>query len=185
MISRPTLRLLDGIYETGRILYPERFNDVTVFKKKSVITRAEFAEMFAKIMNIPLKTPDYRHDIQKRPKTKHKYGDFKDVDYAGNNYKFIETAVYRGLFYDVNRYEFCPDAPIKRRSVAYALFVNFDFPDARPVVIEDSNGSDPLFHHIQTVVGLDIMKLNKDGEFLPDNSVSGEEVFQIISKAKE
>lgn len=185
IVSRPTLRLLDGIYEIGRILYPERFNDVTPFEKKAIITRAEFAEMFIKMMNIPLKTPDYRQDIQERPNTKHKYGDFRDVDYAGNSYKFIETAVYRGLFYDVNRYEFYPDAPMKRRSVAYSLFVHFDLPGAKAVVIRDIKDSDPLFNQIQTVVGLGIMKLNKDGKFLPDSPVSGREVLQIISKAKE
>jgi len=185
IVSRPTLRLLDGIYEIGRILYPERFNDVTPFKKKAIITRAEFAEMFIKMMNIPLKTPDYRHDIQKRPETKHRYGDFRDVNYTGNDYKFIETAVYRGLFSEVNRYEFYPDAPMKRRSVACSLFVYFDLPEAKPVVIGDIKDSDPLFNQIQTVVGLDIMKLNRDGKFLPDNPVSGGELFQIISKAKE
>lgn len=185
IVSRPTLRLLDGIYEIGRILYPERFNDVTLFKKKAIITRSEFAEMFIKMMNIPLKTPDYRHDIQKRPNTKHKYGDFRDVDYAGNEYKFIETAVYRGLFYDIGKYEFHPDVPVKRESIAYSLFVNFDFPDTKSVTIKDIHESNPLFNQIQTVVGLNIMKLNEDGKFLPDNSVSGKELFQIISKAKE
>ncbi|MGB9499002.1 MAG: ABC transporter substrate-binding protein [Dissulfuribacterales bacterium] len=29
IVSRPTMRLLDGIYEIGRILYPARFNDIT------------------------------------------------------------------------------------------------------------------------------------------------------------
>ena len=183
IVSRPTLRLLDGIHEIGSILYPARFNDVTPFKKKAIITRAEFAEMFIKMMNIPLKTPDYRHDIQKRPETKHRYGDFRDVNYTGNDYKFIETAVYRGLFSEVNRYEFYPDAPMKRRSVACSLFVHFDLPEAKPVVIGDIKDSDPLFNQIQTVVGLDIMKLNRDGKFLPDNPVSGGELFQIISKA--
>ena len=183
IVSRPTLRLLDGIYEIGRILYPARFNDVTPFEKKAIITRAEFTEMFIKMMNIPLKTPDYRHDIQERPDTKHKYGDFRDVDYRENEYKFIETAAYRGLFYDVNRYEFYPDAPMKRRSVAYSLFVYFDLPEAKAAVIKDIKDSDPLFNQIQTVVGLGIMKLNKDGEFLPDNPVSGRDVLQIISKA--
>jgi iron complex transport system substrate-binding protein len=185
IVSRPTLRLLDGIYEVGRILYPERFNDVTSFKKKTIITRAEFAEIFIKMMNIPLKTPDYRHDIQKRPETKHRYGDFRDVDYTGNDYKFIETAVYRGLFYDIGKNKFYPDMPMKRGNIAYSLFVNFDFPDAKSVAIKDVHSPAPLFNQIQTVVGLGIMKLNKDGKFLPDNPVSGGELFQIISKAKE
>ena len=51
------------------------------------------------------------------------------------------------------------------------------------MVIGDIKDSDPLFNQIQTVVGLDIMKLNRDGKFLPDSPVSGGELFQIISKA--
>jgi len=52
IVSRPTMRLLDGIYEIGRFLYPSVFNDVSVFLSKPVITRAAFAEMFVKMMNI-------------------------------------------------------------------------------------------------------------------------------------
>jgi iron complex transport system substrate-binding protein len=33
IVSRPTMRLLDGIYEIGRILYPSRFNDINPFKE--------------------------------------------------------------------------------------------------------------------------------------------------------
>ena len=185
IVSRPTMRLLDGIYEIGRILYPARFNDITPFMAKTVVTRAEFAEMFIKIMNIRLKTPDYRHDIQKRASTQHKYGDFKDVDYSGNEYKFIETAVYRGLFPNMSKYEFHPDMPITRAAVAYALFMYFDLPDATPVAIKDVRKTNPLFNQIQALVGLDIIKLNRDGCFMPERSLSGREVFQFISLARD
>ena len=185
IVSRPTMRLLDGIYEIGRILYTSRFNDITPFMAKSVVTRAEFAEMFIKIINICLKTPDYRHDILKRANAKHKYGDFKDVDYAGNAYKFIETAVNRGFFPGINKYEFHPDIPVKKETVAYALFMNFDLPDARPVAIKDVRKINPLFNQIQAVVGLDIIKLDKDGNFMPEKPVSGSEVFQYISLARD
>jgi len=60
--------------------------------------------MFVKITNMPLKTADYRRDIQKRAAKRHKYGDFRDVDYMGNAYKFIETAVYRAIFPHVDTY---------------------------------------------------------------------------------
>ncbi|MCD6294165.1 MAG: ABC transporter substrate-binding protein [Deltaproteobacteria bacterium] len=186
IVSRPTMRLLDGIYEIGRILYPSRFNDITPFMAKPVVTRARFAEMLIKTMNIRLKTPDYRHDIRKRASAEeHKYGDFKDVDYAGNGYKFIETAVYRGFFPNISKCEFHPDMPIKKGTVAYALFMNFDLPDARPVAIKDVPKTNPLFNQIQAVVGLDIIKLNKDGRFMPESSVSGREVFKYISLARD
>lgn len=185
IVSRPTPRLLEGIYEIARILYPDKFNDISALKKKSSLTRAEFAEMFIKMLNLPLKTPDYARDIKKRSETQHRYGDFKDVDYMGGAYKFIETAVYRGLFPDVQKYEFYPYKPIKRSDVAYSLFVYFDFPKAREnVLIKDVGPADPLFEQIHTAVGLGCMTLTHDGFFRPDDPVSGKEVFKIISNAR-
>ena len=186
IVSRPTLRLLDGIYEIGRFLYPVRFNDVTAFKNIPAITRAKFSEMFVKMTNMPLKTPDYRHDIQKRAGTRHRYGDFKDVDYMGNAYKFIETAVYRGIFPNIKKYAFYPDKPIKRSTVAYALFVYFDFPEVeKEITIGDVKNSDPLFEQIRTAVGLRMMGLTANEFFRPDGFVSGMEAFRIISKARQ
>jgi iron complex transport system substrate-binding protein len=186
IVSRPTLRLLDGIYEIGRCLYPERFNDVTALKKIPVLSRSQFAEMFFKMTNMPLKTPDYRRDIDKRAGTRHRYGDFKDVDYTGNAYKFIETVVYRGVFPDVPKDEFDPDKPIKRRTVAYALFVYFDFPEVKKdISIGDLGSSDLFFEQIRTAVGLGLMDLTPNGLFRPDESVSGMEAFKSIAKAAE
>ncbi len=186
IVSRPTMRLIDGIYEIGRILYPERFNDVTALKKIPVLSRAQFAGMFFKMTNMPLKTPDYRMDIQSREISRHRYGDFKDVDYTGNAYKFIETAVYRGLFPDIEKYDFYPDKPIKRSTVAYALFVYFDFPEVkRDVSMRDVENSYPFFEQVRTAVGLGLMDLTPDGLFRPDGSVSGMEAFRIISKAEK
>jgi iron complex transport system substrate-binding protein len=185
IVSRPTLRLLDGIYEIGRILYPGKFNDVSELKNRTILSRAKFAELFVKIMNIPLKTPDYQHDIQDRADGKHKYGNFRDVDYTGNDYKFIETAVYRGLFYNIDKGIFYPDKPITRKEIAFILFVYFDLIDAKPVSIQDIKDSDPLFNQIQKVAGLGILKLDKDGKFLPDAPVSGKEAISAITLARE
>ncbi len=186
IVSRPTLRLSDGIYEIGRILYPAYFNDISRFIKKRVITRADFAEILVKMMNIRLKTPNYLHDIRKRADSKHKYGDFRDIDYFGDRYKYIETAVYKGLFNNVKKYEFYPDAPITKGDVAYALFMYFDLPDSfAPVKIKDVNDSYPLYSQIETLVGLKIMHLNPKNEFLPKNSVSGKTLVKIIKTAAE
>jgi len=186
IVSRPTMRLLDGIYEIGRILYPSYFNDISRFMKKKVLTRADFAEFFVKMMNIRLKTPNYLHDIKKRAKTKHKYGDFKDINYFGDRYKYIETAVYKGLFPNIKKYEFYPDLPVTRQSVAYALFMYFDLPDSfAPVAIKDVKDSYPLYSQIETLVGLKLMHLNKAGKFLPENPISGKSLFQVLKKAEE
>ncbi|MFW8601933.1 ABC transporter substrate-binding protein [Desulfobacterota bacterium M19] len=186
IVSRPTLRLLDGIYEIGRFLYPKVFNDVTAFKKIPVLNRAQFSELFVKMTNMPLKTPDYRHDIQKRAGERHRYGDFKDVNYTGNAYKFIETAVYRGIFPNIKKYAFFPDKPIARSTIAYALFVYFDFPEVeKKVAIADIGNSNPFFEQIKTAVGLGIMKLTLNGQFRPEGPVSGLEAFSIISRARQ
>jgi iron complex transport system substrate-binding protein len=184
IVSRPTMRLLDGIYEIGRFLYPRRFNDVAALKSIPVLSRAQFAEMFFKMTNMPLKTPNYREDIQKRASARHRYGDFKDVDYTGRAYKFIETAVYRGIFPDVDKYAFHPDKPVKRSTIAYALFVYFDFPEVKKdIAIGDVGSADPFFEQIRTAVGLGLMNLTQKGLFRPDGSVSGMEAFRILSKA--
>jgi iron complex transport system substrate-binding protein len=183
IVSRSTLRLLDGIHEIGRILYPEKFNDVSELKTEAILSRAKFAEMFIKIMNIPLKTPDYSHDILKRADSKHKYGEFKDVDYYADDYKFIETYIYKGLFYDIPKYEFRPSIPIKRADVAFAIFMHFDLPSTKPIAIKDIKDTHPLFHQIERVISLNIMELDREGRFLPDKEVSGDEAYRIILKA--
>ena len=186
IVSRPTMRLLDGIYEIGRILYPAYFNDISSFLKKKTLTRADFAEFFVKMMNIRLKTPNYLYDIKKRAKTKHKYGDFKDIDYFGDRYKYIETAVNKGLFNNVKKYKFYPDLPITRQSVAYAVSMYFDLPDSfASVVIKDVKDSCPVYSQIETMVSLKLMYLNKAGEFMPENPVSGKVLFQMLKKAAE
>lgn len=185
IVSRPTLRLPDGIYEIGRFLYPKRFNDVTAFKDIPVLTRAQFAEMFVTMTNIPLKTPDYRRDIRKKAAEQHRYGDFRDVDYTGNAYKFIETAVYRGIFPAVEKFAFHPDKPVKRSTVAYALFVYFDFPEVeKHISMGDVMNSDSHFEQIRTAVGLGIMDLTHNGLFRPDDPVPGRQLFVIINKAR-
>jgi iron complex transport system substrate-binding protein len=186
IVSRPTLRLLDGIYEIGRFLYPAKFNDVTDLKEVPVLSRAQFAEMFCKMTDMPLKTPDYRQDILKRTGSMHRYGDFADTDYTGQAYEFIETAVYRGIFPDIRKSEFFPDRPVTRSTFAYALFVYFDLPEVKKAVsIKDVTDSDPFLEQIRTAVGLGLMDLTQGGLFRPDGTVSGKEAVQIISKAKK
>jgi iron complex transport system substrate-binding protein len=186
IVSRPTLRLLDGIYEIGRFLYPEKFNDITAIEKVPALSRAQFAEMFCKMTDMPLKTPDYRQDILKRTGSMHRYGDFSDVNYTGDAYKFIETAVYRGIFPDIHKSEFFPDRPVTRSTVAYTLFVYFNLPEPKEAVsIKDVKNTDPFFEQIRTAAGLGLMDLTPDGLFRPDGTVSGEEAFQIVSKARK
>lgn len=186
IVSRPTMRLLDGIYEIGRFLYPDKFNDVADLEKVPVLTRAQFAQMFCKMTDMPIKTPDYHQDIQQRSESIHRYGGFTDIDYTGDAYKFVETAVYRGIFPDIHKTEFFPDRPVTRSTVAYALFVFFDLPEVQNAAsIKDVTDSNPFSEQIRTAVGLGLMDRTPDGLFRPDGTVSGQEAFMIISKAKK
>ncbi len=186
IVSRPTLRLLDGVYEIGRFLYPSVFNDVSSFASIAALSRAQFAEMFVKMTNMPLKTPDYRRDIAQKAETSHRYGDFTDIDYTGNDYKFIETAVYRGIFAKMEKAAFHPNRPITRREVAYALFVYYDLPEvAQPVVMQDVDRSSLFFEQIRTAVGLGIMSLNPEHRFRPEAPISGGQALRSIEKAMQ
>ncbi len=186
IVSRPTLRLLDGIHEIGRFLYPEVFNDVGDLKKAPMITRSQFAQVFCKMLNLPLKTPEDQKALLKRDKALHRYGDFTDVEYAGEDYKFIETAVSRGVFPGVSKSRFFPERPVKKSTIAYALFVHFDLPEVtKQIAIRDVDKTHPFFEQIRTAAGLGIITLTKDGKFRPDEPVSGAEVIKIIERAKE
>ena len=183
IVSRPTLRLLLGITEIGRCLYPAVFNDVTALRKAKALTRAQFAEMIVKVTRIPLKTPSYRHDILKRRKGTHRYGDYRDVDYFTEASAYIETAVSQGLFRHADGRRFFPERPILRGDVAYGIFMKFDLPEAKPVEIADIPEDDPLLPQAAAVAGLGIMTVNQ-GKFEPKRPMSGEAVFEALKKAQ-
>ncbi|RLJ03932.1 MAG: hypothetical protein DRP08_02745 [Candidatus Aenigmatarchaeota archaeon] len=185
IVSRPTLRLADGIYEIGRILYPEKFNDVTNLLNIKKLNHAQYAEMFVKLFNIPIKTPDYYHDIKKRSGKVHKYGDFRDISYRGDVYKFAETMAYCGLLYNPDKYHFYPERYITRKEVAYSFFVIKDLPEVKDFKIKDVPETYSVYEQIKTVVGLGIMKLDRSGLFNPDGSVSGRELFEMVKKVKK
>jgi len=182
IVSRPTPRLIYGIYQIGRFLYPALFNDITPLKKDRPLTRAEYAEMFVKMAAIPFVSPSYRHIAARKKKGKHLYGEFKDVDYHQLRAAFIETAVAHGLFEGVQRDRFYPHRPIRRRDVAYSLFLGLDLPEARSCVPKDVSPDDPVYAHICAVAGLGILPLDQ-GKFFPDKEVSGIEAYRSLKRA--
>ncbi len=184
IVSRPTLRLLLGIHEIGRFLYPEIFNDVTGLREKKTLTRAQFAEMMIKVTRTPIKTPNYRHDIFKKRKGSHRYGDYEDVDYFSDASAYIETAVALGLFRNAEGKKFFPGKPVLRGDVAYGIFMKFDLPEVKPVKIRDIPAESPLYAQVATVVGLGIMALNR-GHFEPERPMAGEAVYRALKKAME
>ncbi len=182
IVSRPTPRLIFGIYQIGRFLYPALFNDVTTLKKDHPLTRAEYAEMFVKMAAIPFVSPSYRHIAARKKGGKHIYGGFRDVDYHTLRSAFIETAVEHGLFEFVQRDRFYPNRPIHRRDVAYSLFLGLDLPEATPRAPKDVSPDDPVYAHICAVAGLGIIPLAQ-GRFYPDREVTGREAYQCLKRA--
>lgn len=182
IVSRPTPRLAIGIHQVGRFLYPSVFNFVTQLTQDKILTRAHYAEMFIKMAAIPFETPGYRRIRARKKKGQHLYGDFRNVDYHQLSAAFIETAVERGLFRDIQGNRFFPNKPIRRRDIAYSLFVGLDLPEAGTRKVTDVSTDDPLYPHIEVITGLNIMKL-KEGRFLPDHTVSGSQAYNILKKA--
>ncbi len=182
IVSRPTPRLTIGIYQIGRFLYPSVFNDVTSLTYDKFLTRARFAEMFIKMAGIPFTTPIYRRITAMKKKVKHLYGDFKDVDYRRIAATFIETAVTRGLFRDIQGNRFFPDRYVRRCDIAYSLFVGLDLPEAKPCKVIDVPADGPYYPYITAVSGLGMMKLSK-GKFFPGHTVTGLQTYKILKRA--
>jgi len=182
IVSRPTPRLTIGIYQIGRFLYPDIFNDVTSLTHDKRLTRARFAEMFVKMTGIPFTTPNSRHIAARKKKGKHLYGDFKDVNYRWLPAAFIETAVARGIFGDIRTRWFFPDKSVRRRDIAYSLFVGLDLPETKPCGITDVLKEDSSYPHISAVAGLGIMNATK-GKFFPNHVITGLQAFKILKKA--
>jgi len=182
IVSRPAPRLTIGIYQIGRFLYPDIFNDVTALTHDKRLTRARFAEMFVKMAGIPFTTPNPRKIAARKKKGKHLYGDFKDVDYRWLPAAFIETAVARGIFGEIQARRFFPDRPVRRRDIAYSLFVGLDLPETKPCGMTDILKDDLYYPYVSAVAGLGIMTVTK-GKFFPNHVITGPQAFRIMKKA--
>ncbi len=189
IVSRPTYRLLYGIEELGRILYPEYFNDISGFENDKPLNRIEFAELIIKMTNTRYKTPKYRRYWKRDYITvkgqKHLYGYFKDIDYYKKEHLYAETAAFHSFVPLRSAFRFEPKGPFTRRDLAYAIFMAFDLPEpTQNVVLKDVKSDDPFYNHIVTVVGNGIMKAPK-GYFKPQEEVTGNQAIKVIKKAME
>ncbi len=186
IVSRPTPRLLEGIFEIGRYLYPKYFNDVSVFIGKNPLTRSDYSELFINFFNLPLETPDYK--TIKREKKKihaHWYGGFTDVDYGNFRYKYIETAVSLGIFPHVEPTRFFPGAPLSRAELAYSIDRYCSLSENGTIPIRDVSSRSCCRDSILRVVEAGLMKLDKNGNFNPIETVSGKEALNVLKRLKK
>ncbi len=178
IVSRPTMRLLWGLEELGKIIYPDLFCDISSYEKEEKITRKEAAYMFVIGLSIPLYVPNYKSYSKKKV---YIYGSIEDVPWTNPFSRYIETLAARGIVKVDKR--FFPDRFITREEVAKWLYMVFDFPNTKRVWIKDIDKA-KYKSEIQSIVGAGIIKL-KNGEFKPSDYVSGKELVKIIEKAKE
>lgn len=95
IMSRPTWRILTGIKELARIIYPDVFNKVIA--RDVPLTHLRYAEMMVKKNNQQYFTPGYNvEQIQSNNKT-HTYGDFIDLDYESIDAITVETAIFNKM----------------------------------------------------------------------------------------
>ncbi len=179
IVSRPTMRLLWGIEELGRIIYPEIFCDISSCKKIAKVTRAEAARMFVIGLSIPLYVPNYKSYSKKKA---YKYGSIKDVPWTHPYSRYIETLAARGIV-KIDRGRFYPERILTREEVAKWLYMVFDFDEVRKVKIEDEKECRYKFE-VETIVNAGVMDV-EDGKFYPNKEVSGKELVDILKKARE
>ena len=178
IVSRPTMRLLWGIEELGKIIYPEIFCDLSSFKKESIIKRGEAAYMFVMGLCLPLYVPNYKSYIKKKV---YKYGSIKDVPWTHPYSRYIETLAARGIVKINNKFH--PNKPITRECIAKWLYMVFDFPENKNIKILDLDKCKYKFE-VQTIINASVMHL-KNGKFEPQEEISGKELVEILKRARE
>ncbi len=183
IVSRPTLRVLEGIFEIGRFLYPAYFNNVDKFRHCNPLTRSDYSELFINFFNLPLETPSYRTIRSAMKKGGiHWYGGFKDVNYSEFRYKFIETAVSLGIFPSVDPVRFFPGAPLTRAELAYSISRFCQLPVAKDISIADVGNNSCCENAIRRAVQAGVMKLDSRRRFYPKKQVSGMDAIEVLKK---
>ena len=178
IVSRPTMRLLWGLEELGRIIYPEIFSDLSAYKKIEEVKREEAACMFVIGLSIPLYVPNYRSYAKKKA---YRYGSIKDVPWTHPYSRYIETLAARGIVKIKDR--FYPERPITRGEVAKWLYMIYDFPEEKKVEITDIGDYKYKFE-VETVVNAGVMSV-KGGRFYPEEPLSGSTLIDILKRAKK
>ncbi|MEW6263729.1 MAG: ABC transporter substrate-binding protein [Thermodesulfobacteriota bacterium] len=183
LVSRPTPRLLDGVYEIGRILFPEVFNDLGDLEAKKFLTRAELAELLVKALDLPLLNLEFKPDGSGVGLG------LADVDYFRPEARFIETAAVAGLIQPRSLQRFEPSAPARRDELARALVTHFKPPEAGAVLPPDVDPGHPWLESLRRAASLGLLPLDEEGRFGPEKAISGREacsalttVFRIMGK---
>lgn len=185
LISSPTLRYHKGVLEIARALYPEIFDEVTAFDKDTFITREDYAELVVKLSHTPIFVPSSSHYYEKDHRV-HTYGLFEDVHYQDASFDYIETAVLNSFIRGYNHEGlevFKPSNQVTRQDLAYTLYILLDIQSADVhITIKDLDTcSDTKI--IQKIVDHNLMSLDQNQQFNPNEFVTGADVILCIENA--
>jgi len=159
IMSRPTWRILTGIEELARIIYPETFNKV---KAQTVpLTNLRYAEMMVKKNAVQYFTPGYDVEQVTDGNMTHTYGDFSDLDYEQIEAITVETAVFAKMLPVTNSKLFNPEEQITYEKVKGYMSRYF-------TITDQFNGLD------MNAVPTEIEFLNLLAEFIPVHTEDAE-----------
>ena len=118
LVSRPTLRLLEGIQAIGGCLYPERFKEVSALRAAPVLSRAGFAELLVKMLTT--RAAEGQEISRSEPRA-NACGGFVDVRDWDLESGFIWQVVELGLVAPLESGRFVPERPLDCATMAAAF----------------------------------------------------------------
>jgi len=110
IMSRPTWRLLTGIEEIARIVYPAIFNKIEA--TENPLNKMRYAHIMVKFNKTQFFTPGYDVETVEKNDSVHTYGDYKDLNYENISATYAETAAFNGMVEIKGENAFNADAKI-------------------------------------------------------------------------
>ena len=188
VISTPTFRYDKGVLEIARMLYPEVMDVVEIDDSGEILTRRNYAEILVKTQHLPIFIPSSSHYYEKEHRV-HTYGLYEDVDHLDNQFDVIETAALHSLIQgykdEAGKEYFEPESQVTRRDLAYSLYMLGEEPE-RILSIEISDIEEEKDSKIiQKIVNYGWMRVDDEGCFRPNMTVTQEEALEALKVLDE
>ena len=183
LISSPTFRYVQGVWQLARYLYPERLDGLDAYQTDEAATKADWAHIIVKSRHLPIYVPASSKYYQQTHEG-HVYGLFADVPWTDSDFNAIETVVQAGYLpwerKDGQDY-FMPDAPVTRDMLAKSVFLVGDFAvQEQESAISDLAQSENQ-RIVQILVDNGVFALT-DGCFQPERPVTKAEIVAAFAK---
>ncbi len=186
IISSPTFRYYKGICEVARYMYPEIMDQLDQYYNDQPLSRSHLAEIVVKYMHKPIFIPSSSR-YYKEEHEGHTYGFFKDVSYTDESFDYIETAVISGWMdeHKIGGEEyFHPSQIVTKDELAKTIYMMLDFKRVdQSIPIKDIESAQNK-KMIQILVDNGVLNCS-DGQFYPEQEVTGQFVIDILKKISE